>query len=277
VDDIAGSIADAVKDAVKDRIDVDLSSGSSSSSKSKTSSSTSKTRFLASFYGLGGAGGFHQDWLEKIARKAGSKTKSAVHFYDHDEVQEALTDLFSKVDINDDHVISKSELKKVQVRAVGYSLGGIAATNFTRELNRAGDEVAGYRLEQAIKVKRLVTIDPVNHASPLPHTDGPLRNVDKFINYYQQRGGETKIDVLERRTKIKLTSITVEDPFDFVGGPLESQAKKTKQRRVDTGSWGKKKITQDLESGVLGRMRGRDVNHGTITWFVYKDAVKQLK
>src|SRR5689334_14541598 len=105
-----------------------------------TPPSLKANRFLISFYGLGGAGSsFGQDYLDKIADNSGSSKRAHVRKYNESDKSTAESELFSSVDINADHIIDAAEAKRANVRAVGYSFGGVAAVNFARDLNRVGE------------------------------------------------------------------------------------------------------------------------------------------
>src|SRR5262245_50975156 len=80
--------------------------------------------FVVAFYGAGGPGGFGNDWLDKVADKAGERTSSTVRKYTEDNGGRALKDLFRSIDRNHNLRIDKSEVAVVSLRVVGHSLGG---------------------------------------------------------------------------------------------------------------------------------------------------------
>src|SRR5439155_812336 len=129
---------------------------------------------------------------------AGSQTGSVVRKYQENQGSTALANFFSTVDVNHDKVISADESAHVNVRVVGYSFGAIQGVNFTRALADAGGLVGGYRLEAAVPVQSLVTIDPVNY-TPLKHTDGVLSNVQRFTNFYELNPGASSIHLTSKK------------------------------------------------------------------------------
>jgi hypothetical protein len=170
-----------------------------------------------------------------------------------------------------------SETAKTKLRIIGYSFGGVAAANLTRDLNRAGETVQGFHLDQAVKVRSLVTLDPVNHNGR--HTDGVTSNVKYFSNYYQQRAGTTKVEVYIKKfgIKVHLRTVSVDDPLNITGDVLPSEAHKTRQVRVDT-VYSDDSVSHEVESGgIRGRIKGKDVNHGTLPFFIYDAARRKLK
>lgn len=232
--------------------------------------------FVVSFYGLGGAGGFGNDWLDNIANAAGKSTNSVVRKYDENKGGSALRDLFHSIDTNHDHSISAREVKNVKLRVVGYSFGGIQAANFARSLNSTGATIKGYRLRAAIPVRSLVTLDPVN-SSPAKHTDGVPANVRVFSNFYQRKGGETKITLYMRNwPHLKLTTININDNNEIIGDTLPSAARKTKQIRLDVGSLANVTVKHKVQSQADGKLKGKDTNHGTVPFFAYDWALTDL-
>ncbi len=233
-------------------------------------------RFVLSFYGLGGAGSsFGQDYLENVADKTGDAKRATVRKYNEDEGNTALSELLTSLDTSGDHIISKTEANKASIRLVGYSFGGVAAINFARDLNKAGQTLQGFQLQSAIKVRSLVALDPVNHNGR--HTNGVSANVNRFYNYYQLHGGDTTVEVYIKvlGKKIHIRDITVNDPSDIKGDVITSQAKHNSQIRVDT-KWANKSATHSI-AGAKAQIKGKNVNHGTLPFFVQDDAVSKLK
>ena len=88
--------------------------------------------YMISFYGLGGPGGFGEDWLDKTVDGAGEATNSLVRKYNEDQGGRALRDFLRSVDRNRNKRIDKAEVATLNVRVVGYSFGGVQAANFAR-------------------------------------------------------------------------------------------------------------------------------------------------
>ncbi len=231
--------------------------------------------FVVSFYGLGGSGGFGNDWLEKIAAKAGDATNSTVRKYDENKGGYALKDLFRSIDRNHNKLIEGREVKTLNIRVVGYSFGGIQAVNFARDVNRVGSTIKGYLLKAGVPVRAVVTLDPVN-SSPLKHTVGVPSNVAIFSNFYQRKGGDTKVDVYTHTSpSVKVRSISVNDPLNTIGDAILSAARRTRQVRVEI-EWANATIRHKVQSLLDGKMKGRDVNHGTVPFCAYDSALADL-
>jgi hypothetical protein len=232
--------------------------------------------YIISFYGLGGSGSFGTDWLDKAVDTAGGATNSVVRKYDEDEGGRALKDFLSSVDRNRNKRIDASEVKTATVRVIGYSLGGIQAVNFARYLLRVGDTIKGFLIGQGTPIISLVTLDPVNN-NPFKSTVGVPDNVYNYTNYYQQKGGDTTIDIYTRTTpSFKVSTKTVDDPLDIKGQPLATEARRSDQVRIDVGVYQNKTVSHKIEDNLDGKLKGRNTNHGTLPFFAYDLAVRDL-
>ncbi|CAN5473548.1 hypothetical protein BH09PLA1_BH09PLA1_05730 [soil metagenome] len=232
--------------------------------------------YIVSFYGLGGGGSFGSDWLDKTVDTAGAETGAVVRKYNEDDGGRALKDFLSSVDRNHNRRIDKSEVATATVRVIGYSLGGVQAVNFARYLLRVGDTIKGFLIGQGTPITSLVTIDPVN-SSPLKSTVGVPDNVYNFSNYYQQKGGDTTIDLYTRTTpSFKVSSQTYEDPLDIKGEALATEARGNNQVRIDVGIYQDETVKHKVQDNLDGKLKGRDTNHGTIPFFAYDLAVRDL-
>jgi hypothetical protein len=229
---------------------------------------------VVSFYGLGGAGGFGNDWLDNIANDAGKATKSTVRKYNEDQGGRALKDTLKSIDTNHNMRIDKSEVAALNLRVIGYSFGGIQAANFARSLMQAGKVVKGYTLGVGVPIKALVTLDPVQ--SIIKHTDGVPNNVYRFGNYYQQKGGDTKVDVYTKTFNIKVTTITVPDPTNIKGQSLTTSARKSRQIRIDQGPYATQSVKHKVATQLVGKISGKNVNHGTVPFYAYDWAIQDL-
>ena len=146
-------------------------------------------------------------WFEKTAREAGGSIKpvfppdQVTYNYDTVSRNAALYVLLDTLDVNHNLVITAEEAAAANVVVMGYSWGAITAGNFTRRLRDdfipfPGDE--NYALQADIPVKLLLMIDPVH--SPVTQVihqmSGKIEtNVQRFVNFYQRRGGETTFDL----------------------------------------------------------------------------------
>jgi len=93
------------------------------------------------------------------------------------------------------------------------------------------------------------------------------RNGQRFVNYYQQRGG----DAIFREVRGKRT-VPIGNWLSraLTGGPITSQAGSSSQIRVDT-AWARETVPgpffMELPNNVL---YGKDVNHDVMPWFTAK-------
>ena len=125
-------------------------------------------------------------------------------------------------------------------------------------------------------INTLVTLDPVDEP-PLKTTLGVPDNVYHFANYYQQRGGETTIDLYTDPFDIKVDSITVDDPANIKGEELTSDARRsTKQIRIDVGELADETVSHRVRDNVNGKLKGSETNHGSLPFFTYDLAVDDL-
>lgn len=230
--------------------------------------------YLISFYGLGGTG-FDNGWLSSIADTAGGNTNADVRKYQEDEGNQALSDLFSSMDENGDHVLSSAEIDATTLRVVGFSFGAVQASEFTRSLTRVSRPTLGYRLAKPIPVRTLVTLDPVN-TTPFKHTDGPVSNVQNFFNYYELNPARTSVQLLNRTTRQAVGSTSLGDSLNPIGGPLPSSALNTSQTLITFGSYQNRSVTQYFSKRYYGTMVGSQVNHTTMPWYLFNETVADL-
>jgi len=251
------------------------------------------TGYLFAFYGsaLGGpvGVGFGNQWLRNLANDAGTATGSQVNILPEETGgPTALADLLKDLDTNHDHIISPKEIRAATVRVLGYSLGGIVATNFTRSLDAAGQRVDGYRLDAAIPVETLVTIDPVNYPitfPPLQHTDGPESNVRNFYNYYEtgKSGGKSTLALYNHATGKSEGSVAYNDTTIPVlgplhGGSLDSSALVSTQIDVGSGVFADEAVDHSTFEGSAtdGVLLGKNVDHTTMPFYAYPAALRDL-
>ncbi len=181
--------------------------------------------------------------------------------------------------------ISKAEAESVTLRVAGYSLGGVEAINLTRDFANLTRVIEGYRLDVEIPVEKLVTIDPVNNRpESLTTTSGSVKtNVKAFVNWYQDKGGNSTMRGIDENGNLTSDFDTLGTALSRTihGSSIESLAPKT-ETRVDT-QLGNEKVEKAYffpkpDPGHWGtaRLYGNDVNHDTITWWLYDKAVQEL-
>ncbi len=234
----------------------------------------STVNLVVSFYGRGGAGGFGNDWLDNIADKAGSETGSIVRKYDEDQGGQALKDTLRSIDTNHNRRIDKREINNLNLRVVGYSFGGVQAAEFARALAHQGDTIKGITLGGAIPIRAVVALDPVQFPV-IKTTAGVVNNVYRFGDYYQQRGGDTTVDVYTQHISVKVKTITVDDPENIKGEALPTAARRSRAIRIDT-EYADKSVKHQVESNLDGKIKGNKVNHGTVPFYAYDWALEDL-
>jgi len=137
----------------------------------------------------------NQDFLSMISDEWGGSTYST--FWSTATLP-ILKKILEEVDRNGDHHITQEEIDSVTIVLAGYSWGGTTLVNVVQKLNQVGSHYFGvklhpsdpqirYKVYAPIEVKRLVLVDPVRFARPDPGT--VPSNVEKFINWYQTKGG----------------------------------------------------------------------------------------
>jgi hypothetical protein len=222
-------------------------------------------KYVVGFYGLGGAS-FGNAWLAQTVTDVGGAEDATTRLYQQDQGQAAVTDYFAFVDVNGDHVLTADEINNVTVDVIGYSFGGVQASEFTRALTATGRRgLYGYRLGDTMPVHMLVTID------------GPLRNVAYFYSYYQTNPGSSTITLTPRGRAKAATTYTFDGSNNPVGGPLPSIARHGAQIQVDgDGPFSGVTITQAYSHYDYGTLQGADVNHMTMPWFLYQTILQDF-
>jgi hypothetical protein len=252
---------------------------------------TTVTRYIIGFWGYAFGGtpgtGFGNQWTTNLVNAAGAAgAGTAKLFAEESGPTNAESYLLKAIDTNHDGIIEASEVKAMRLRVVGYSLGGIVATNFTRDLDEAGKKVDGYKLDVAIPIQELVTLDPVNYpisVPPLVHTDGPESNVDAFYSYYESGAtdGVSTINLFNASTGASEGTYSANDtPLPIIGylhgGVLDSSAVYTAQTNVSSGKYANHPVEMALQDGVNGELRGKQTDHGTLPFYAYEYALADL-
>jgi hypothetical protein len=230
--------------------------------------SASTRNYVVGFFGFGGTS-FGNSWLQAAVTAVGGAEGATTRLYEEDAAPTAVTDLFKFIDRNGDHILSAAEIDNVSVDAIGYSFGGIAASEFSRALTATGKHgLYGYRLAAAVPVDMLETIDPVNN-QPGHHTDGPLSNVQNFVSYYQQNAGSSSIALTLRGKHRSAGNATF--GANATGSALASAAQQTSQTLVDNGgALSHVVVTQAYSHLTYGSLAGSGVNHMTMPWYLYQ-------
>lgn len=249
------------------------------------------SRYIIGFWGYAFGGtpgtGFGNQWETNLVNAAGAAGAGTPKMFAEETGPANAESYFLKaIDLKHDHIITAADVKAMRLRVVGYSLGGIVAANFTRDLDKVGSTVDGYKLDVAVPVETLVTLDPVNYPitfPPLVHTDGPESNVDAFYNYYESGSsdGVSSLNLFDSSTGASLGSYSEDDtPLPVIGNlngdSLDSSARATAQYQVDAGKFANHKIEHYLQSGVNGELTGKQTDHGTLPFYAYPYALANL-
>jgi hypothetical protein len=239
-----------------------------------------KAKYLVAFYGAGSTMGFGNQWFAAIANRA-----TTDHQYDHlilrqqDQGGLGLDDLFAYLNANGDNVISRAEAESADIRALGYSWGGIQAINFTWHLNRKGKRIRGYKLEEVIDVQKLVTIDPVNNKQPFKKARDLQSNVKSFKSYYQRKGGRSTIRRVDPVTNQVMAQ--GDDLSNWFSRGIKGSQFTAGDRQVEVVHANDPVTRLHTFSTPLitanGRMYGNDVNHDTMPWYLYDNVIADLQ
>lgn len=249
------------------------------------------TRYIIGFWGYAFGGtpgtGFGNQWTTNLVNAAGAAgAGTARMFAEESGPANAESYFLNAIDLRHDHIITEADVKAMRLRVVGYSLGGVVAANFTRDLDQAGSTVDGYKLDVAIPIQQLVTLDPVNYPinfPPLVNTPGPESNVDAFYNFYETgaSNGVSTINLFDDSTGASEGSYSEPDtPLPVIGylhgGSLDSSALSTVQINVDSGKYAHHPVQHLLQDGVDGELKGIQTDHGTLPFYAYPDALADL-
>jgi hypothetical protein len=209
--------------------------------------------------------------------------------YPNGGVTAAMWDLFRFLDVNNDYIITQSEIDGLALTVCGFSWGGPAALLFTQNLSQPGTIVVGgsphnpisYNLQVPVPVKLLLTIDPV------PIAEGPLgtipSTVSAFANRYQQKGGYSIFRDMSGNQFIQnptfppggwgSTLSTL-----FTGVTIEPIANYPDQVRVDTTASLSVPPGLPFDPSSIPELQlfYNEVSHGSMPWFVKPWAIAML-
>jgi len=175
--------------------------------------------------------------------------------------------MLGQIDVNGDRQIDANEIMDLDLGLHGFSQGGVGAIDVSKRLNQTRTRVEGYKFCQPVPVKILVTIDPASFAVFIP---SPKPNVETAINYYQRRGGKSRIFNLGPNGQPAGNPTTFGNLFS--GLILGNRISGATNKRIDTLS--------GHRDGIFGpgtRLHAKDVNHDTIPWYVAPDAANDLQ
>jgi hypothetical protein len=234
-----------------------------------------KKKLLAVFYGAGPTS-FGDVWINEIANTLHDQGMDDVRMGENNE-KGMFEELFPKIDVDGNMRISAKEVQAIELRGLGYSLGGLQIINFSRKLAAAGECYHGYKLEVAIPFEVLVTIDPVARYPFVKVANGPVKtNVKEYINYFQRKRGNSVLHKVDPVTEDEIGALTIGDFWSrqFMGSTMDSDTLTT-QTRVDT-TFANQKIQHGIESMQdqnIAWLFGNDVNHLTIVWWYYEKVI----
>jgi hypothetical protein len=177
--------------------------------------------------------------------------------------------------------------------------------NISRKLNGKFDPNHQYKIDVAIPVDKLITIDPVKTILPGTGFPQPVvvlngitnvqNNVSQFKNYYQRKGGSTAMPVYYHNTLNSVFPVLIfNEPYNpafggLVGSDAISSAAPKTSVNVTTSRAGVYAtnvdyvLQEDLASlyGDVthydGGIKGSGVQHDTIVWYVLQDALNDLQ
>jgi len=221
-------------------------------------------------------------WFGEIMEAAKVPKK---HRYNHAVVMQAVWDLFKFLDVNNDFIITQSEIDGLVLTACGFSKGGPAALEFTQHISQPGlitvkpalghNPAVVYNLQAPIPVEMLLTIDPV------PIGDEPLGNipstVSNFANRYQRKGGKSTFRLIDG-TFYKYWGATLSELFK--GVPLTAASTST---NMDQQPMPINEMPLSIQVGFpfLNTtpellLRNNELSHGSMPWFVMPWAIASL-
>ncbi len=195
----------------------------------------------------------------------------------------------------------------MDLRAAGWSFGGVQAANFSWHIGRKGVRPKGtFKLDEAIEVQRLVTLDPVEIVVPIlfipvkVQRGSVLTNVGRFVNLYERTLATSKFERLDPNdpTNILQTEQQFLGGDNVLGGTLRTELEgdavdqeEVNVRRADAPQERDRRFAYDpnRENAIppdpdplvnVGdprwRLFGKSVNHNTLPWYAYARAIDEL-
>ena len=195
--------------------------------------------------------------------------------YRQNDESQAKRDILTKLDVNSDRNITEAEISTADIRLLGYSWGAVTAIDVAHDLSQPKSRIGGYRLCTPVPIKRLLAIDPVTFMNtPSPVGD----NVVRFRNYYQQKGGYSRI-LQRRRSDGGLDAANIGSWLSrrLRGSSVRNVSSKvdSRQIRIDT-EWSGKVEREYLDDGIYSELIGigSQINHDMMPWFVKWEVIR---
>ena len=259
-----------------------------------------RKKYFVYFYGFTGPGNFGDDWLDKIGEVQQScgyellgNLMSGGFAEDSGEALPILMGALNADAADGRKFISRAEAESADIAVAGWSFGGTQAVNYVYDLSRAGDRVGEHRLEAAVQVRRLITLDPVTVApfKVLRPFARVKDNVNTFRNFYQERKGISQFRNVDAQGNPGATRRSQAFRLDrSIAGrdiPTDLTSPRAVQIRIDTDNAADEERRDRI--GALGagdpllvagetgwRMFGRWANHNTVPWYAYRRVLDEL-
>lgn len=265
-----------------------------------------RKKYFVYFYGYMGPGKYGDEWLDKLGDDMESRGYVTLGTdqrgrggFRHSDVQ-GIRSLLDRLNADGNRAISAAEAESSDIRIAGWSFGGTQAANLAYDLRRVGAWLGRYRLDGAVAVQRLVTLDPVK-VFPLKAIRGSVGdNVRTFVNLYQQGLKVSNFKRLDAQDKIveHYNQRYIGDMFirgDTIATTLGSP--RAIQIQVDTqqgdqpqyrdrardayeptrdNAGDKDPLFNGLPDEPRWRLFGSRVNHNTLPWHAYERAKNEL-
>lgn len=268
------------------------------------------TDYLIGFNGkkIGSSEPYGNEWAIEIFDSSGGDKK---WWFQQGENEKAIDKLFPEIDTDNDKYLSGDEIGKHTYRLFGYSWGGPTALAMSVQLNNppkthhdkgGGRNVQseyvrfksllGYTFCRPFPIKALVTIDPIfiGKGSPSAKEYTENDNVQSQESWFQSNS-RSNINVplwtmVQNPGNNQMQKMFFKTPATFGnfwsskfhGKPVQGNAKPVNVNvNVDLANSQVSRAFFRSNPSVMMTLKGVDVNHDTITWFLFADAIKALK